>query len=340
MRIRAIAAAACAVALLQPAAGRAAMTIVHTVEDLERGPASIAFDLITDLAWVGSVTDDTINIFAGVQPVAKITQPGLNPTGIAIDALGQRALVTSFGSNKVLAYSTLDRRKIASIDVPGGPWGVDVNPRDGTAYVATFWENALTVVRRDNTTQKIALPGCGGAIGAAYSVPASRVVVSCIYSGTVHVLDGATLATINVIDIGLGAYSWGVAASLRDATVYVTNWSGGAVDKGTVTVVDANLAAVVATGFTGGAPIGIALSPLGTPYVTLSATNELAVLEPGSGLVAERVALPVDEPDDDEDLPHGKNQPHAVAVHPSGRYAIVGNFHVESVSFVSAAPHL
>ncbi|HVL89730.1 MAG TPA: YncE family protein [Actinomycetota bacterium] len=333
MRIRAGAVVTALAALLQPSAGNAAMTIVRTVSIAERGPAAIAFDPITNLAWVGSVTDDAINVFAGVHSVAKITQAGLNPTGIAIDALGQRALVTSYGSNKVLVYNTADRRKIASVDVAGGPWGVAVDPRDGTAYVATFAANVLTVVRRDNTTQQIALPGCGGAIGVAYSVPASRVLVSCIYSGTVHVLDGATLATVNVIDIGLGAYTWGIAASLRDAKVYAVNWSGGAVNTGTVTVIDASLAAAVATGFTGGAPIGVAVSPGGTPYVTLSATNELAILEPDSGLVGDRVALPVDPGD-------GQNQPHAVGVHPSGRYAIVGNFHAESVSFVAAAPHL
>lgn len=332
MRIRAVA-TVLGVALLQPAAGHAAMTIVRTVTVAERGPAAIAFDRVTNLAWVGSVTDDAINVFAGVQPVAKITQPGLNPTGIAIDSIGQRAIVTSVGSNKVLAYNSVDRRKMASIDVPGGPWGVDVNPQDGTAYVATFWSNALTVVRRDNTTQSIPLPGCGGAIGAAYSAVASRVLVSCIYSGTVHILDATSLATVNVIDIGLGAYTWGIAAGVRDAKVYVANWGGGTASKGTVTVIDASLAVVVATGFTGGAPIGVAVSALGTPYVTLSATNELAVLEPESGLVADRIALPVDPSD-------GKNEPHAVGVHPAGRYAIVGNFHAESVSFVAAAPYL
>lgn len=334
MRIRSVFAAGAALALLlQPLPGTAAMTIVRTVTLAERGPAAIAFDPLTGLAWVGSVTDDAVNIFAGLNPVAKIAQTGLNPTGIAIDAAGQRALVTSYASNKVQVYNTIDRRKVASVDVPGGPWGIAVDPRDGTAYIATFSSNALTVVRRNNTTQQVALPGCGGAIGAAYSVPASRVLVSCIYSGTVHVLDGATLAAINVLDVGLGAYTWGIAASLRDGKVYAANWSGGAASKGTVTVIDANLAAVVATGFTGGAPIGIAVSTGGTPYVTLSAINEVAVLEPDSGLIAERVALPVDPED-------GQNQPHAVGVHPSGRYAIVGNFHAESVSFVAAAPYL
>lgn len=333
MRIRATAIAAGLLAVLPATPGHAAITVLRTVTIAERGPAAIAFDPATNLAWVGSVTDDAINIFAGMQPVAKITQPGLNPTGIAIDPLGQRALVTSFASNKVNAYNTVDRRKVASIDVPGGPWGIDVNPKDGTAYVAAFSSNALTVVRRDNSKQTVALAGCAGAVGVAYSVPASRVLVTCIYSGTIHILDGATLATINVLTPGIGAYTWGIAASLRDGRVYATNWSGGAADRGTVTVIDANLATVVETTYTGGAPIGIAVSSLGTPYVTLSATNQLAVLEPASGAVAEAVALPVDPND-------GKNEPHAVAVHPSGRFVIVGNFHAESVSFVSAAPHL
>ncbi len=325
---------AAAAMLLQAAPGHAAMSIVRTVE-VKKGPAAIAFDPLTQQAFVGSVTDDTVSVFAGPALVAEISQPGLNPAGIGVDPSGMRLLVSSHASNKVNVYSTIDRRKTASISVPGGPWGLAVDPSRGTAFVATFGANALTVIGRDNTMKQVTLAGCQGAIGAAYVRQTDRVVVTCIYSGTVHVLDALTQAPVGTITIGLGAYTWGVASSPSSPIAYITNWSGGSAAAGTVMLIDTATATLKATAFTGGAPIGVAVSTLGTPYVTLSATHKLAVLEASSGAIVESIPLPMDS-----STPNEPNNPQAVAVHPSGRYAIVGNFHAESVSFVNTLAYL
>lgn len=333
MRRRPVACVALAAATLAAAApADASLTILRTVT-VKRGPAAIAFDPATNFAWVGSITDDTLTVFAGVSVVAEIRRQGLNPSGIAVDAAGGRVLVASFASNAVEVFSSADRRLLDRIEVPGSPWGIDVDPVTGRAFVARFADDALAVVGRDGGVSSVPLPGCDGPIGVAYSRQATRVLVTCLWSGDVAVVDAATLSLVTSIRFGLGTYPWGIAAHPAGTGVYVARWGRGSPDGGAIAVVDAALGLTRSLAFTGGEPIGVAVSPGGTPYATMSATNRLAVLDPASGAIVESAPLPVDPVD-------GMNEPHAVAVHPSGRYAMVGNFHAESVSFLSTLPYL
>lgn len=335
MKVRAVAAVCAVAAVVLPALpAHATMSVLYTAPVL-RGPAAIAFDPAMNLAYVGSVTDDQITVFAGFQAVGRIMQSGLNPAGLAVDPAGRRLIVASHNADRVNIYDTTDRHKVGAIDVADGPWGVAVDPSNGRAFIAALGAGMLIVIERTNEVRTIPLPGCAGPIGVAHSAPTGRVLVTCIYSGTVLIIDAATLSIITSIEFGLGAYTWGIAAHATEPLAYVTNWAGGAEDSGTVVVLDPAAATVSTVAFIGGGPAGIALSHAGTPWVTLSALHRVAILDGVSGQITDQVSLPTDP-----SVPGRENNPLAVAVHPSGRFAVVGNFHAESVSFVATATAL
>lgn len=319
-----------------PLQAHAAMSVVSDVP-VSWGPAAFAVNPVTNLVYAGSVTDDAshgivsqVQIIAGTQVVASIKRAGLNPVGLGMDVAGARLLVSSFNSNKVFVYNAVSNSLAAQIAVTS-PWGIDVDQQTGRAFVAGFSSKILTIIDRSNTTTwtDLAPAGCVGPVGVAFNSAHAEVFVSCLYSGNVVVVSSVTGAVIKTIDTGgLGAYSWGIASESTGDLIYLANWLGGSKTAGTVVVISAATNDIVTTAYVGGAPIGVTVSPLGTPYVTLSAVNKLAALKAGTGLTDATLDLPVDPAD-------GKNEPHAAIVHPSGRLVYVGNFHAESVSIVN-----
>jgi YVTN family beta-propeller protein len=321
-----IALAAASVAATMPSNGASIVISVAT----DQGPASFAVHPTTGIVYVGNVTDGTVAILAGAAAVTKINVE--NPVGLAVDAAANKLYVASFAAQKVFVYSTVTYTKLAEFAVGGHPWGLDVDQATGRVFVANFESNRLQVLQRDSLTSitEVALPGCAGPIGVAYNAATSRTFVTCVYSGTVAVVS-SSLTPMQSINLGLGTYPRGVASHPTGTLVYIGTWGGGDASAGGVSVIDADTRAVLATAETHGAPVGLAVSRGGTPYVALSGVNKLGILNPSTGAVEETVELPTDPKD-------GMNEPQAVAVSPTGALVYVGNYHVESVSVINALP--
>lgn len=308
-----------------PSNGASIITTVAT----DRGPAAFAVHPTTGVVYVGNVTDNTVAILAGAVAVTKLSVD--NPAGLAVDAAGNRLYVASYDARKIFIYSTLTYSRIGVIDVGGRPWGIDIDQVTGRVFVANFESNTLQVLQRDSQiVSNVALPGCDGPLGTAYNAATSRTFVTCVYSGNVAVVTSA-LVPLAPVSFGLGTYPWGIASHPTEKAVYATRWALGKPDTGGISVLDADTLAVTAAAEIGGGPMGVAVSRGGTPYVALSAVNRLAILNPSSGVVEESLDLPVDPAD-------GKNEPHAVAVSPTGALVYVANYHGESVSVVNALP--
>lgn len=317
--------AVAAIAAAMPSNGAAIITSVAT----DQGPAAFAVHPTTGVVYVGNVTDGTVAILAGAAAITKLEVA--NPAGLAVDASANKLYVASFDTGKVFVYSTLTFSRLTEINVGGNPWGIEVDQATGRVFVANFGSDRLQVLHRDSpAVSNVALPGCAGPVGVAYNAATSRAFVTCIYSGTIEVVTSG-LTAMEHINLGLGTYPWGVASQAEGKLVYVSLWAGGGAANGAVSVIDADTRDVLATAEIGGAPMGLAVSKGGTPYVTLSALNKLGILNPASGIVEESLDLPVDPND-------GMNEPHAVAVSPTGALVYVGNYHGESVSVVNALP--
>jgi YVTN family beta-propeller protein len=316
---------AAALAATIPSNGANLITSVAT----DQGPAAFAVDPTSGVVYVGNVTDGTVAVLAGAVAVTKLKVD--NPAGLAVDSVGNKLYVASFDKRSVFVYSTLTFSRLAEVKVDGHPWGIDVDQATGRVFVANFESNTLQVLQRDAATvSTVALPGCAGPVGVAWNAATSRAFVTCIYSGTIAVVSN-NLTTMEGIDLGLGTYPWGIASHPTGNEIYVGSWEGGGAAAGAISVIDADTRAVLASAHIGGAPIGLAVSRGGTPYVALSALNSLGILNPSTGVIEESLVLPTDPKD-------GLNEPHAVAVSPTGALVYVGNYHGESVSVVNALP--
>lgn len=184
---------------------------------------------------------------------------------------GSLAAISTFRGDAVVLVDAVTRAALASIPVPGAPWGIAWAPDGSRLWVSARRGDAVheidVVARRLVRTTTVGREPLGIAVDPA----GTRVYVANHGSGTLTVLDAATLAPVGTVPIGDGPS--GVAVHPAGTRVYVA-----AYEAGTLTVLDAD-GTRVRTVPIGGLPVGVAVHPDGTRvYVTDAARRGLSVL--------------------------------------------------------------
>ena len=172
----------------------------------------------------------------------------------------------------------------ATISVGSEPGGVAVDPTTGTAYVANFGNNNVSVISEATNTVTATVPVGSEPGGVAVDQGAGTVYVANL-GGTVSVISEATNKVTATVPVGSAPEN--VAADSSAGTVYVSNEG-----SGTVSVISAATNTVTATVPVGSEPGGVAVDPTtGTVYVTNFGNNNVSVISEATNNVTATVPV-------------------------------------------------
>ena len=124
---------------------------------------------------------------------------GSIPTNVAIDPKGEIALVTCQGSGKLSVIDIANRTPLADVDIGGSPFYVAFSPNGRTAYTTSNF-NEVTAI--DASTRQIeGTVDVGYAPnGIAMQTGQRLLFASCVFDGTIHVIDPRQLQPVAVFE--------------------------------------------------------------------------------------------------------------------------------------------
>jgi len=147
----------------------------------------------------------------------------VEPRGIAIDSLAQRAYVTTEGE---LAIIDLEESKlVTTVSLGADPQGVAVNPSTGHAYVALSGEGSLSVVDGLEGRVLAVITGLKRPRGVAVNPTTDRVYVTDTGADRLIVIDGTSNETL--VSLPVGSYPDAVAVDPEANRIYVANAGDG-----------------------------------------------------------------------------------------------------------------
>ncbi len=238
--------------------------------------ASISGTTYVYVANIGSNDVSVIN--TATNTVSSTVNVGVKP--YYASAIGTNVYVTNGASNTVSVIDGNTNTVTATISVGSYPRGIKAHGTD--LYVANYGDlnysggNYISVINSlDNTVSDTIILPAGSSGPRGVVVNGSKVYVSNFRSNNVSVINSATNAVIDTIDVGKGPRGM---ASVGD-NVYVENF-----DDGTISVIDTDTDTVTDTVVVGHSPSGMGVS--GTDiyvssfqddrvYVLDTTTNEL-----------------------------------------------------------------
>lgn len=209
------------------------------------------------------------------------------PTGVAIDAERNLAVVTNSGSNDVSVVDLTTGTVAATIPVGTNPQGVAVSSRLGRAVVANRGANSASFINLDDLTFITNVAVGTEPTGVAINPERDIAVVTNTASNTLTVLDvGSTalLSTVNV-DQGPAAVAIDPIRNLAAVANAIQN-NLNLVSLGDAPRVEQRISGVQL-------PTGVAYDPAADRFVvTSSLTNNLALVNPDTGqLLPVRVGI-------------------------------------------------
>ncbi len=224
------------------------------------------------------------------------------------------AYIPDFGNTSTLPVNVLTGQVSTPITVGQAPFGVAVLPNGSQAYVTNSgWSGSVSVINTADNSVALSIPVGRMPLGVAASPDGRRVFVANFMSPTMSVIDRTTNSVLPGVLVGM--FAWGVAVHPTLPYVYVTNMGNGSV---TIVCTDVtnkvckDLSVLVLNAPIGNGPFGVAVAPDGSQvYVALQTDGQLAILNPSSGSVLEKVSV--------------GSKPTGVAVAPNGRHVYVTN---------------
>lgn len=188
----------------------------------------------------------------------------------------------------------------------------------GTAYVSSEKDEALTLIDTQTLTVKGTVPTCkrGRHI---QRLPDGKLMVACTDSNAADVIDPATGKSLRRVPLGEEPEAFDVSPDGK--TIYVSNE-----DAGEASFVDAASGKVLKSIKVGKEPEGVKVSADGkTLYVTSEVASMVHVIDVAQGKVVKNIKV-------------GK-RPRRMAITPDGKELWVTNELGASVSIVSTATH-
>jgi YVTN family beta-propeller protein len=255
---------------------------------------------------------------AAALSVTRSIPVGSQPFGVA--AVGDLLYVANNGGSTVSVIDTATNTVTGSISVGSGPAEIAADPAAGRAYVANFNSNTVSVV---DTAARVTVATIGtGGLGVAVDAGLGRLYV--VTPSQLTVFDTATLQPVSTLPAPSGAGWWAVAVDPLRHIGYLGGLGGQGITvvdlttnailttigvagpirfalaadpargllfaatdtkPGTLFVIDAATNAVIRTTAVGDFPSHIMPVSASTVYVTDLGSNDLAVVDPGTGAV-------------------------------------------------------
>jgi PQQ-dependent catabolism-associated beta-propeller protein len=201
-------------------------------------------------------------------------------------------------------------------------WGTGlaatVQAAQGTAYVSSEKDQALTLIDLATLSVKGAIPTCKRGRHVQIT-PDGKIMVACTDSNAADVIDPASGKSLRRIPLGDEPEAFDISPDGK--TIYVSNE-----DEGEVSFVDALTGKTLKSIKVGKEPEGVKVSADGkTLYVTSEVASLVHVIDVASGKIVKNVKV-------------GK-RPRRMAITPNGKELWVTNELDASVSIVSIADH-
>jgi YVTN family beta-propeller protein len=138
---------------------------------------------------------------------------------------------TLVARNVVRIVDPGSRAIVGSIDVPGKPFALAINPVTNKLYVSGDVDNAITIVDLGTPTPSVLKTiAIGGYIpNITVDAVSNRIYVPNYDAGTVTIIDGATDEVLTVLQVGApgdGAYD-AVVSPVDGALLYVARFNAG-----------------------------------------------------------------------------------------------------------------
>ena len=200
----------------------------------------MAVDAHRNLIYVANHWGGNVSVIDGnIHWITNTIQLGgsLGANGIAFDPLQRRLYVASKYTDDLVAVPAAGGPSV-SILVGHQPNGVDVNPADGTVYVANFGSSTLSLVDGPANAQTATSPADGEPSLVIRHPLTNKVYVTNHQAHTVGVYDGRSGALLRSIPVGGGPY--GIALDAGRERLYTANRDGHS-----VTVIDTSSDTVV-----------------------------------------------------------------------------------------------
>ncbi len=220
----------------------------------------------------------------------------------------------------VAVLSTTSGQVVSSVTVGQSPGGITMAAGGGTAYVANFGANTISVINTttNKVTRTIPVTG-GGPMGVAASKNGKFLYAADETGGQVSVINLASGTEVKAIPIGSNAF--GVAISPDDSRVYATNFTGG---LGFVSVINTATNTVIANVSTELYPTGVVVSPDGSRvYTANQVSGSISVINAATNTFLTSIKV-------------GKGAT-GIAISPDGSKLYVSNSGDGSVSVINTA---
>jgi len=200
------------------------------------------------------------------------------------------AYVTNFDSGTVSIIDVGTLAATGSVAVGDGPIGVAFMPNGRFAYVANFRSATVSVIGTHTNTVVATVPINGACNGVAVTPDGSGVYVTNTSPGTVAVIN----ATTNAVDatIPVGAQPTDIAITPDGARVFVVNFG-----SDSVSVIDTQrnreigVIPLFLDQLDPVSPSHIAITSLGTAYVTSFFSDAVFAIETATGSISDEFAL-------------------------------------------------
>lgn len=153
-----------------------------------------------------------------------MTDPSINPDGIAITPDGKRAYVSSFNDTNsvILVIDIASHSIVSSIPAAAWPQGLSVTPDGSQLWVSYPFENYIDIFDTLTNTEVAPRP-VNQPSGMAFNLAGTRAYVTSGFGpGTVVAFDTATLKQIASYTVGI--YPVDVSVVPGDRFVLVNNF--------------------------------------------------------------------------------------------------------------------
>lgn len=196
------------------------------------GPTGVAVTPNGNEVWVANYslspfTTASVSVIdaTATPPVVAATLTGMgdNPTDIAFNGDGTRALVTTYtGTPNVRLVNVATRAVVGSLAIGSGLESVAFSADGTRAWVAGGNQVHLLSIS-GNTVTLLASATSNGASRVVVSPDGGRAWVSNYFGATVNIFDALTLAPASGSPLTVGTNPIGLAFSASGTTAYVTN---------------------------------------------------------------------------------------------------------------------
>ncbi|MDO8540711.1 MAG: immunoglobulin domain-containing protein [Opitutaceae bacterium] len=259
-----------AVAVLDSSGGAAALRESARWLSVGLTPRAVAIDPATRFVYVADSSNNNVLIWNSSGTQLKTLDVLQRPTALCIDGAASRAYVADTSSNSLTVINTSSQAIVGHWPLASAPTGIAYDPVGQRIYVTNFLTDTLAVV--NPATKALVATWRTGPSPWALAVDGSLRQVYSLNDG-----DG-TLTTLSTTD-GRILKTTTIGRPVRVVTASATSHRVFATAGESLTVLDGNTLAVLATVSVPSRPVGIALDEAGNRlYVASQQSGTISVI--------------------------------------------------------------